>query len=800
MLKSYLKIALRNLRKHKGYTFINITGLAIGITCCLLILLYIQHEFSYDHFHEKSKRIYRVITDLTIGGNEMHLASTMAPLAPALKAEFPEVVEAVRIGQFKHEVLVSTDDRQFYEERFYFVDSTFFDLFSFPLLYGDPAAALVAPRSIVVTEAIAQKYFGSENPVGKVLTVDRKYDLTVTGVLQDIPEASHLEPDFIATLTAAEMIAGADLETWGSISELYTYTLLSETAHPEALETKLPALLDRYAGDGFSKSIRASSIFTLHLQPLTRIHLYSTELGNNVEDSGDAKYLYVFISVALLILLIACINFINLTTARSMERAKEVGMRKVMGAHRTQLTRQFLSESVLLALIALPIALAFVELLLPAINQLTDRDLATNYVHNSTLLLALIGTILFVGAVAGSYPALFLSGFRPVEVLKGKAKGSRVAFRLRQGLVVLQFSISIALMISAGVMSAQMNFFRETDMGFDEEQVVVVPLRDPAIQTRFEAMKQSFGSISGVRAVAASSSTPGKNSSTISSYRPEGAADDEMVGLYEFFIDPDLVNTLDIKLAQGRNLSASMATDTAAILLNETAVRQFGWEAPLEQMLSSDNGSMRRVVGVVKDFNYISLESEIPPLVMRIDPSRFSHLSVRISPENVRTTLAHLERAWETLAPGEPFEYTFMDQDFEFQYQTVDRQTDTIRAFTFLAIFVACLGMFGLATFSVEQRTKEIGVRKVLGASIPGIVVLLSKDFLKLVAAAFVVAAPIGYFVMQRWLEDFAHHVEIGPSVFFMAGGLTVALAVGAVVHQAIKAALKDPVESLRYE
>jgi putative ABC transport system permease protein len=799
MLKNYAKIALRNLLRHKGYTFINVAGLAVGIACCLLILLYVQHEFSYDRFHEKADRIYRVTTDFTIGGNEMRVASTMTPLAPALRAEFPEVREAVRIGQFKNELLVSQGNQQFYEELFFFADSTLFDLFSFPLLHGDPATALATPRSVVLSEPMAQKYFGGENPIGKMLTVERGYELTVTGVLNDIPSASHLKPDFIATLLDAKEIIGTDLEDWGHISELYTYVSLSDAARPEALEAKLPALLDKYAGE-VTSSLQPSSIFTLHLQPLTRVHLYSTEFGNNVEGGGDAKYLYVFISIALLILLIACINFMNLATARSMERVKEVGMRKVLGAHRTQLARQFLSESVLLALMALLVALALVELLLPVFNHLTERELATNYAHNPVLLLSLLGTILFVGAVAGSYPAFFLSGFRPVEVLRGRAKGGRAAIRLRQALVVLQFSISIALMISAGIMSAQMDFFREQDMGFDEEQVVVVPLRDPGVQDRYEAIKQAFSGVSGVRAVAASSSTPGKNTATIHSYRPEGAPDDQMIGLYEFFIDSDVLNTLGMELAEGRNFSASMPTDTAALLLNETAVKRFGWKDPVGKMLSRGDGPPSQVVGVVRDFNYISLDAEIPPLVMRIDPSRFSHLSVRLTPGETNTTLARLGQAWEKLAPGEPFDLTFIDQDYEYQYRTVNRLTYTIRTFTFLAILVACLGMFGLATFSVEQRTKEIGIRKVLGASVPGVVILLSKDFLKLVAVAFVVAAPAGYFVMRRWLEDFAYHIEVGPSIFAVAGGVTFALALGTVAYQAVKAALTDPVRSLKYE
>lgn len=537
----------------------------------------------------------------------------------------------------------------------------------------------------------------------------------------------------------------------------------------------------------------------MHLQPLTDIHLRDG-LANNNADVGDRANLYVFGSIAVLILLIASINFINLSTARSAKRAREVGMRKVLGAFRRQLIRQFMGESMLLAGLSLLLAIALVEVLIPGFNYLLDKNLAANYRENGLLLATLGGVTFFVGVVAGAYPAFVLSGFRPVEVLKGQARRGVAAALLRKGLVVFQFTIAIALIIGSVVMSAQMVYFAEKDLGFNQEQLVVVPLRDEALQQRYETIKTTLMQHPGVVKAAAASSTPGSNTYALRSYLPEGAADDETVGIGTVLIDYDLVETLELELAAGRNFSRAFPTDTSeALLINEAAAALLGWEDPVGKGLQLEEEETR-VVGLLKDFNFLSLQTEITPLVFQIAPDELQYLVVRIRPQDVSSTLAFLEEQWAAFAPAYPFEYLFMDDDFAEEYEDTQRLSETLRSFTLLAIIVACLGLFGLVSYTTEQRTKEIGVRKVLGASVPGILVLLSKDFLKLVALAFVVAAPLAYWAMNRWLEEFAHRVDIEWPVFALTGALALAIAFLTISYQALRAALADPVQSLRYE
>ena len=795
MLKNYLKISLRNLWKHRAFSMINVSGLAVGMACCLLIVLFIQEEVQYDRHHENADAIYRVTLNLKLPGTEFDLGSTMAPMGPRLVEELPEVTQMARTSR-RAEYLVAYEDTRFYEGRFYYADSTIFDLFTYPLLRGDPKTVLAAPYSVVITEEIARKYFGDEDPVGKVLTLDNTHELTVTGILAPFPTTSHVTYDFLASFSTLLAMADDldDFNDWDSISRVHTYILVPGAHNQDALRAKVDALHARHAAEGNDDAI------TMGLLPLTEIHL-ARGYANNNADVGNKTNLYVFGSVAFLILLIASINFINLSTARSAKRAREVGMRKVLGAFRGQLIRQFIGESVLLSVLALMLAVALVELLLPTFNYLLEKNLVANYSENGLLLLSLGAITFFVGFVAGIYPAFVLSSFRPVEVLKGKAKRGLVAALFRKGLVVFQFSIAIVLIIGSVVMASQMAYFSEKDLGFQHEQIVVMELQDPALEENVETFKQTLMQHPGVLIAAGASSTPGSNTYSLATYIPEGADDDEDMGIGTVMIDHDAIETWGLRLLAGRGFSRSFSTDTSeALLLNASAAKLIGWDDPVGKRLRVDAETDMQVIGVVEDFHFSSLDSEIQPMVFRMSTESYPFVSVRVSPQDVSSTLAFLEQQWQTFAPAYPFEYTFVDEDFASSYESTQRLSETIRAFALLAILVACLGLFGLVSYTTEQRTKEIGVRKVLGASVSGIWMLLSKDFIRLVAVAFVVATPLAYYAMRRWLEDFAYAVDMSWLTFVLAGLVALGIALATVSYQAIKAALGNPVDSLRYE
>ncbi len=791
MLRNYLLVAVRTLWAQRGYALLNVAGLAVGMACCLLIVLFLQEEVRYDRYHDGADALYRVTTDLKLPGAAFELATSMGPLGPALVAEMPEVTAATRVPRAR-ERLVAYDDRRFYEEAFFFAEASLFDVFTYPFLRGNPATALAEPYTVVLTEATARKYFGGADPVGQVLRVDDVFDFTVTGVLAAPPGPTHFRFDFLASFASeAAMGLGDELDQWSSITGLYTYVVIPEGV--AAVEARLPAFLETHL------DAEGRAAITLHLQPVTDIRLHS-DLSNEDADVGSLAALRTFAVIALLILLIAAINFINLSTARAVQRAREVGIRKALGAARGQLVRQFLGESVLLAVVALVVALVLVELLLPLFNELLQKDLAARYVENGLLLGALAGVTAFVGVVAGSYPAFVLSAFRPVEVLKGAARQRVTGALFRRILVVMQFTIAIALIIGSAVMGAQLAYVAEKDLGFDSEQVVVVPLREAVRPEQVEPFKRALEQHPSVVRTTAASFLPGMNSNSVSTNRPEGAAEDDAVGLRTLFLDPDAPATLGITPVAGRGFSWDVPTDTsAALLLNQAAARMLGWDDPLGKTLSVDERAMQ-VVGVLPDVHYSSLQEEIQPIVFRFAPDVFRYVAVRIEPSDVPATLAELRQTWRTFAPSYPFEYKFLDDYFAESYEASRRLSRTIRVFTLLAIFVACLGLFGLAAYTAAQRTREIGIRKVLGATVPGIVVLLAREFLLLVGLAFVVAAPVAYLAAHRWLDDFAYRVEIGAGVFLGAGALVLVVALVTVSYQSVRAALADPVESLRYE
>ena len=799
MLANYLKIAFRNLLKHKGFSFINILGLAIGMTCCILILLYVQDERSYDRYHENADRIYRLRVERFAGGGETERsAAASSPMAPAALSDLPQIERAVRFNRRTY--LVEHEDRRFYEPNFLWADSSVFDVFSFPFLRGDPKSALVAPYSVVLTASMAEKYFGSADPMGQTLLAEGR-TLTVTGVMRDVPENAHFTFDFLGSFTTLEALNQSSSSTWNWWSLSYhTYFLLAEGASLEAVAEGLREMPARYIGDQESQSGYRQF---LYLQPLTDIHLHShyrSELGTN----NQAAYLYIFAAIAVFILLIACINFMNLSTARSAQRAREVGMRKVAGAGKGQLVRQFLGESVLLALCALALSLVLIQALLPLFNELADKALSLNYLEHLPFIFVLFAFALLVGVAAGSYPAFVLSAFRPVEVLKGTFRGGKRGAYLRQGLVVFQFTISVVLIASAAVVFDQLSYMKTKNLGFEKEQTVVLNVRNnQGLVESYEAFKQEAATLQGVQQVTFSSSVAGRSNNTNVISRTPGMNEDGQT-MYILAVDHDFIDTYGLEVIAGRGFSKDYPTDdSSAYVINESTLKALGWTAPeqaIGQELTRQFEDTRTVIGVVRDFNYASLQNAVEPLVLKIRPDWFTYASVRIDTEDVPETLAKLTAAWNTFSPGRPMESFFLDDDYDRQYRAEERISTLLNIFTVLAIFIACLGLFALASFVTEQRTKEIGVRKVMGASVGSIVVLLSSAFTRLVLIAIVVALPLAYFLMDWWLQNFAYQTSIEAWTFFLAGGLALLIAWLTVSYQSIRAAVADPVRALRYE
>ena len=794
MFRNYLKVAVRNLFRHKAYSFINVSGLAIGMACCILILLYVQDELSYDRFYENADQIYRLEANVkTRSGETGKWPATSGPMAPTLLDDYPEITQAVRIKPVGT-MLISYEKVSCYEEHLLFADLSIFDVFTFPLIRGDPKTALQQPNSIVVTQAIAEKYFGNADPMGKLLRLDNKHDYIVTGVLQKVPSNTHLKFDFLASISSLNTLndrVAFLFNNWGSFM-LSTYILLPEGYPPVQLEEKLSLFAEKV----MAKLTGAGFEFAFYLQPLTRIY---------IESESDIRTIWIFSAIGFFILFIACINFVNLSTARSANRAKEVGMRKVVGANRMQLIKQFLGESVLLSSIALLLSVALVELSLPTFNILSGKELAISYFDNKLFLFSLFAITLFVGILSGSYPAFLLSAFRPVEVLKGSLRTGLKSPLLRRILVVFQFVLSIILLIATGVVHDQLGYMRNKRLGFNKEQVVAMPiLKDPSLRKKYELIKNELLRNPRILNATASSQVP---RSSFEGYviRREGNEGSEAKMMGNLFVDYDFIETLGMELAAGRNFSKDSATDeTKGFIFNESAVRELGWEssqASIGKQIEWDGWQKGRIIiGVVKNFHFLSLRHEIEPIVMILWPERFNFISVRIRPDDIPTTLALLENKWHEFAPGYPFEYSFLDDDFDKLYRAEDRLRKTFGCFSLLAIFIACLGLFGLTSFATEQRTKEIGIRKILGASVSGIVLLLSKEFTKLVIVSNLIAWPIAYYAMNRWLQDFAYRIHIGLGTFLLAGAIALAIALLTVSFQAIKAALANPVEALRYE
>jgi putative ABC transport system permease protein len=768
MLKNYLLIAWRNINKNKGYSFLNILGLAVGMAVFILIFLYVQHETSFDRWHENADRIIRVVQhqpgNMYLGSDRF--AVTQAPLAAALMQEFPEVVAATRIDSSGN-VLLTYGEKNFVEKNVHWADPYLFKVFSVELLRGDPETVLTDPNSILFSETMAQKYFGGQDPMGQTVVYIEEHDMRVTGVFKDFPKNSHFTMDIILPFDAKPILMNRKLDSWGS-SSFYTYFLLQEEADPALLEGKLPDLYKKYRKDqGWDSA-------GYYLQPITSIHLYSN-INFDISPGNDIRYIYLFASIAFLLLVIACINYMNLATARSAKRAKEVGMRKVVGARRNQLIKQFLGESTLLSLVSLVLTLGLVVLALPAFNGFIQRDLSFNPLRNPGLLLGVVFTFVLVGLLAGAYPAIY----------------------------VFQFTVSILLILSTVVVRNQLRYIQNKEMGYSREHIVVVTPRDRNLKQQIEALKTELQSHPDVLSVAASSSLPNHVSSQTNAKWP-GKPEDLRVPIYVCEADYDFLNVFELKLTQGRNFSREHASDAkGAFLINEAALQAMGVDAPLGMTFNrwGNDEPAGQIVGILKDFHMHSLHQEIKPMYVFLDLKRdYRNISIKIRGERIPSTLAHIEETMRTFSPKYPFEYSFFDEVFDRAYRAEQRIGRIFSTFAMLTVFIACLGLFGLSSFTAESRTREIGIRKVLGASSPNIAQLLSRDYVKKVLIANVVAWPLGYYAMHTWLQNFAYRIDLGLLPFLGAGIIALLIALATVSFQTFRAAAANPADSLRYE
>ncbi len=787
---NYIKTTLRVIRRHKGYSLINISGLAIGLTVCMLIVLWVADEWSFDRFNFNAGRIYRVYRDESAIQTNSTSALTPPPMASALKNDFPEIIMATRFGTWQRQ-LVTYNDKSFNETRFMHVDPDFFSMFSFPLVKGSPDSVFSNPYSVVLTENTAAKYFGSEDPIGKVLSVNKAFDVIVTGIIHNESLNSSLEFDLLSPfdILLKESIGEKNADNWG-FNSFGTYVMLEHSASAETLNQKLKGYLKKYDEEDTDE---------LSLQPLTDIHLFSN-LGHDHGNRGNIKYVWIFSALAAFVLLIACVNFMNLTTARSAKRAKEVGLRKVVGAGRPQLIRQFFGESVLMAFIALVTALFLLELFLPFFNALSGKQLTSAWRTPPPYLFGFIGLALLTGIFSGIYPALFLSSFQPIRILKGTTHSSGANPLFRKVLVIFQFSLSLFLIIGTLVISKQLSYMRNIDLGFNREHIIHLSIHGD-LHEKYSSIRDRFLQNPDVLHVTASMALPTNIQSTPGTPMWEGRSPDAKMEIKADFVDYDYIETFEIPLVEGRSFSQKYSTDAeTAFIVNEEAVRRMGLEKPAVGKKFGFWGIDGQIIGVMKDAHFQSLHYKIEPLVFKMFPSWLRRMYVKFHSNDVAVTLASLEKTWNEMNLGYPFEYRFLDEDFQDLYKEEATLGKIFQTFVALAVFIACLGLFGLASFIAEQRTKEIGIRKVLGSSITRIVALLNREFLKWIAAANLIAWPVAYFTMKVWIQKFAYRVEIQIWIFLLSAAIGLAVALLTVSLQTWRAARANPADSLKHE
>lgn len=794
MFKNLFITALRNFKKDKWYSLLNVLGLTIGITFSLLLLFYVIDELSYDRYHKNADRIHRIVSYVQEPDNSMKWSSTQYLLGPALKKDYPEVEQAVRFVR-EDRVLFKKGEKQFYEEKIYYTDSNVFDVFTYSFLEGNPQTALAAPQSIVLTQSVAEKYFGKgKSAVGESIETNRGDSYKVTAVLKDVPSNSHI---IFNALISTSSLPADFANTWGQFN-YYTYVLLAPNQTAAQFQEKLAPMYDKYMAPIFSKyNIKIK----YGVQPITAIHLKS-DMSNEPEELGSMSYIYIFTSVAFFMLLIACINYMNMATARSARRAKEIGVRKVAGSSKMQLVGQFLMESVLLTVIALAFSIAIIYFLLPVFNTLSGKQLRFDALITPLVLLVMLGIIVFVGLVGGSYPAFYLSKFKPITVLKGAlAKGSSNV-NLRRALVVTQFSISMVMLICTWVVYDQLQYMRNKDLGFNKEQVLNI-VADPSgdIRARISALQNEIRKNSDVISVSAAQAVPGSNGVDFNLFSvptPNGYIDK---GIDCYGVDENYFKTLNIEIARGRNFSG-LSDTLRSVIVNQGMVKHLKWDEPIGKTIrypGDTSGYYMEVVGVVKDFHVRSLYDSIAPLLMFYRPNSYA-VQVKLAPGKIPATVAFIETAWKKIFPALSFRYTFLDQDYDSQFAADQRRGKIFTSFSALTIIITCLGLLGLIAFTTEQRRKEISIRKVMGASLPSIVALIARNFILLVAISYLIAFPVAYYFMNKWLKVFPYNDGLKPATFILSGLAVLLIAMLTVSFHTIRAARSNPVKSLRSE
>ncbi len=807
MIKNYFKIAWRNLWKNKTFSVINIAGLSVGVSCFLLIALYVLDELSYDKYNINASRIYRIDNQIKFGDFLYNGAETPGVMGPSFAKDFQQVEQYTRLKN-SGRIVIKKGTENFQENRVTYADSSLFEVFTLPMIAGDKKTALQEPHSLVITESMAKKYFNSTDAVGKSLLINNNVNYKITGVIKDIPQQSHFHFDFFMAMSELDESRG---NTWLT-TNCQTYVLLKPSTNVNQLEKQFNKAMNVYEAPQFKQELnmsqgefqKAGNYTSCSLMPLTKIHLYSNKT-DELETNGSIQYVYIFSAIAIFILLLACINFMNLSTARSSNRAKEVGMRKVLGSNQKNLITQFLTESFLISFLSFIIAVAITAMLLPFFNQLANKQITISLIFNPFAFLTIIFLSVIVGLVAGSYPAFFLSSFKPIVVLKGNLSRGLKGSALRNALIIFQFSISIILIIGTIVIYNQLNYIRNKNIGFNKEQVLVLQ-NTYALNNGSKTFRNQLMQIPGVIGLTSTGYLPVIGARSGRAFVTGSVFDGKnFILMQQWPVDENYIPTLQVQLKNGRNFSAQLPTDSSAVIINEAAAKLLGSDDAINKKLyrvddvATGKLVAYNIIGVIKNFNFNSLHEQVAPLVLTLQEDNGS-MALRINSGNIAGLITQLKFKWKAIAPAQPFSYSFLDEEFNRQYNGEERSGKMSMVFSILAIFIACLGLFGLVTYAAEQRIKEIGIRKILGASISNIISLLSKDFLKLILIAVCIASPIAWWVMNSWLQDFAYRINISWWVFIAAGLLVLMIAFITAMFQTIKAAIANPAKSLRTE
>lgn len=795
MLRNYIKIAFRNIKRHLGFSFINIFGLAVGMTVCLLMLMYVVNETSYDNFHEKGDRIYRLTCDWGTEGSKMKFAGTMPAFAPALNTEIPEIEVAGRLRLNSEMIVLGAQNEKFKQPGIFHADPEMFDIFSWNLLEGDPSSVLADPFSAVITQKIAKKYFDREDPIGKTLNINGNL-YKVTGLLKDFPPNTHLACEILISFATIHSLGEYPSDPWTQWGDDLTYFVLRESSSLDDVSNKVNALLNRNTGEWFTKKM------DLVLQPLAKIH-WDTESRGDVGTKGNILYVYLFLSAAILVLAIACFNFMNLSTSRYLDRIKEIGVRKVVGANRKQLIRQFLTESLLVTIISMAFGVLLFNILYSYLYSYLEAPIGFSFSHFLSLYVIVIVMVLIVGFLAGSYPAWFMSKFHPADIMHKRTFSGASGMSFRNVLVVLQFAISIILIVGTVIIYQQIDYMKNTDLGFDKEDVVLAffPFTNPEAKEKYPVLKTEFLKNSNVVEVTGVYTVPGINSQYNTTISKKGGEEGDSVSIQTLPADFGFIKSLGLEILSGRDFNEEFSLDSQeSVILNEAAVQMLGYESPIGEKLVLFGNRDVSVIGVVKDFHVKSLHNKISPMLIYIDPKFYLLTATKIKPDDSEATLAYMGEIWKTVLGESEFNYRYMKDAYYGFYAAEEKTGKLISIFTLLALFISCLGLFGLAAFMTNRKFKEIGIRKVLGASTRSIAALYSKEFAKWVIVANIVAWPVAYFLIDKWLGNFAYRIALTPVPFVLSGAAALAIALATVGSHAIRAAMANPVDSLRAE